>query len=451
MKVCEIVEATNGVLVSGDLQTDITGFIQDSRNIRAGDMYIPIIGERLDGHDFIAAAFDNGASAIITSKEVSYPSKIVIKVEDTVFALQQMAMYLRQHRNVKVVGITGSVGKTSTKDMVYSVLCKKYKTIKTLGNYNNEIGLPLTILRLQEEEVLVLEMGMNHLQEMSLLSKIAKPDIAVITNVGTAHIGELGSRKNILKAKLEIIDGMQEGATLIINGDNDMLANVSIPNLKTIKVGIDGKQLQYQGENVSLMDTGSVFTVVLDGKEYQVEVCIQGKHFVLNALLALAIGRELEISNEDCIAGIKEFELTKNRMDTITLKDNIIVIDGTYNASEDSMKSSLDVLANYQRRRIAVLADMLEMGSFSKELHMSVGKYVAKKHIDIFICVGTEAKYMYEAATQQGMKEVLYCNDNQEVIDCLSTLLKPQDVVLLKGSNGMHLKDVVTYLKENIS
>lgn len=452
MKVYEIVAATNGILQSGDENQDITGFIQDSRSVEKGDMYIPIIGERLNGHDFIQSAFNNGASAIITSEEVVYPDKIVIKVKDTTLALQQMAAYLREHRNVKVVGITGSVGKTSTKDMVYSVVSKKYKTIKTLGNYNNEIGLPLTILRMQDEEVLILEMGMNHLGEMSLLSKIAKPDIAAITNVGTAHIGELGSRENILKAKLEIVEGMKDGSTLIVNADNDMLETVDIKQLKMINVGIDSKRvLQYQAKDVALLESGSTFTIAIDGKINKVAVPIQGKHFVLNALIAIAIGQELNISIDDCLQGIKDFELTKNRMDLIVLKNNITLIDGTYNASEDSMKSSIDVLANYKQRRIAVLADMLEMGSFSKELHMSVGTYVASKGIDILICVGSDANYIVEGAKNKGMDTIIYCKNNQEVINCLEKLLITNDVVLLKGSNGMNLKDVVAHLKERVS
>ncbi len=202
MKVYEIVEATRGILVSGNKEDDICFFSQDSRQMTNGGMYIPLKGERFDGHDFIESAFQTGATAIITAKDVSYPDKIVIKVEDTYQALKDMAIYLRSHRPVKVVGVTGSVGKTSTRDMVYSVVKQKYKTLKTEGNYNNEIGLPLTILRYQDEEVMVLEMGMNHLNEMSRLSMIAHPDVACITNVGTAHIGELGSRENILKAKV---------------------------------------------------------------------------------------------------------------------------------------------------------------------------------------------------------------------------------------------------------
>ena len=430
MKIKEIVTATNGILLNGDENFEVVGFSQDSRNIKAGMMYIPIIGERFDGHDFIDSAFENGASAIITDRDVYKSDKIIIKVKDTLIALQDMARYLRKHRDVKVVGITGSVGKTSTRDMVYSVVKQGYRVLKTEGNYNNNIGLPLTILRLKYEEIMILEMGMNHLKEMEELSLIALPDISAITNVGTAHIGELGNRENILKAKLEIIAGMKDGSTLVINNDNDG---------------------DFKALNVVLKDDSSSFEIYYQDKKYQVVVPVPGKHFVLNALIAIAIGIKLNISIDKCIKGINEFQLTKKRMDVIELKDNITLIDGTYNASEDSMKSSLDVLATYSRRKIAVLADMLELGEFSEQLHRNVGKYVADKKIDILVAVGKEAKYIVAGARGLEMDNIYYCNDNEEVINYLRNNLCSNDVVLLKGSNGMKLKDVVTQLKEKFS
>lgn len=450
MKVSEIVIATGGKLISGDETMEITGFSQDSRQAEVGMMYIPIIGERYDGHDFIESAFTNGASAIITDRLIEDDKHVVILVDNTLKALQKMAHYLRKHRKVKVVGITGSVGKTSTRDMVYSVVKQQYKTLKTEGNYNNNIGLPLTILRLKDEEVMILEMGMNHLNEMEELSRIACPDISAITNVGTAHIGELGSRENILKAKLEIVAGMSDGSTLVINGDNDMLSTVRFDNFKVVKVGVDCAAV-FKAEKVILMDDHSEFTINYNGKVYQVVVPVPGNHFVLNALVAIAIGINLEIPMEKCIQGISQFELTKKRMDVIELKNNITLIDGTYNASEDSMKSSIDVLATYSRRKIAVLADMLELGEFSEQLHRSVGKYVAEKQIDVLVAVGREAKFMSDSAALSGMAEIYYCNNNQEVVNYLKNNLQNDDVVLLKGSNRMKLKDVVTKIEEKFS
>lgn len=440
MKVYEIVEATRGILVSGNKDDEINFFSQDSRQMTNGGMYIPLKGERFDGHNFIESAFQIGAQAIISEKDVNYEDKIVIKVKDTHQALKDMASYLRNHRPVKVVGITGSVGKTSTRDMVYSVVKQKYKSLKTEGNYNNEIGLPLTILRYHDEEVLVLEMGMNHLQEMSRLSMIARPDIACITNVGTAHIGELGSRENILKAKLEIIDGMKEGSTLIINQDNDMLQTVELPHFNVVRVGKD-KEASIQASHIVLEETKSSFEVEYQGKKEIIEVPVQGEHNISNALIAIAVGIELNISLEDIKKGIQEFKLTKNRMDILE-KNHKTVIDGTYNASVDSMKSSIDVLANYKKRKVAILADMLELGDYSQQLHEEVGSYVASKGIDILVCVGKEAKYIYQKA-RESMKDVYYFESNQEVIDRLDELLKEDDVILVKGSHSMNLKEVV--------
>ena len=424
MKVYEIVEATRGILVSGNKDDEINFFSQDSRQMTNGGMYIPLKGERFDGHNFIESAFQTGAQAIISEKNVNYEDKIVIKVKDTHQALKDMASYLRNHRPVKVVGVTGSVGKTSTRDMVYSVVKQKYKTLKTEGNYNNEIGLPLTILRYHDEEVLVLEMGMNHLQEMSRLSMIARPDIACITNVGTAHIGELGSRENILKAKLEIINGMKEGSTLIINQDNDMLQTVELPHLNVVRVG-KGKEASIQASHIVLEETKSSFEVEYQGKKEIIEVPVQGEHNISNALIAIAVGIELNISLED-----------------INEKNHKTVIDGTYNASVDSMKSSIDVLANYKKRKVAILADMLELGDYSQQLHEEVGSYVASKGIDILVCVGKEAKYIYQKA-RESMKDVYYFESNQEVIARLDELLKEDDVILVKGSHSMNLKEVV--------
>lgn len=440
MKVYEIVEATRGILVSGNKDDEINFFSQDSRQMTNGGMYIPLKGERFDGHNFIESAFQTGAQAIISEKDVNYEDKIVIKVKDTHQALKDMASYLRNHRPVKVVGVTGSVGKTSTRDMVYSVVKQKYKTLKTEGNYNNEIGLPLTILRYHDEEVLVLEMGMNHLQEMSRLSMIARPDIACITNVGTAHIGELGSRENILKAKLEIINGMKEGSTLIINQDNDMLQTVELPHLNVVRVG-KGKEASIQASHIVLEETKSSFEVEYQGKKEIIEVPVQGEHNISNALIAIAVGIELNISLEDIKKGIQEFKLTKNRMDILE-KNHKTVIDGTYNASVDSMKSSIDVLANYKKRKVAILSDMLELGDYSQQLHEEVGSYVASKGIDILVCVGKEAKYIYQKA-RESMKDVYYFESNQEVIARLDELLKEDDVILVKGSHSMNLKEVV--------
>ncbi|MDD8048065.1 MAG: UDP-N-acetylmuramoyl-tripeptide--D-alanyl-D-alanine ligase [Thomasclavelia sp.] len=443
MLVKDVLEATGGKLLSGDINDNIEEFTQDSRKVTKESMYIPLKGDRFDGHDFIDSAFKEGAKATITSKDIEYQDKIVIKVDDTHQALIDMASYIRNNNDFKVVGVTGSVGKTSTRDLVYSVIKQQYTCYKTEGNYNNNIGLPLTLLRYKGEEVVVLEMGMNHLGELDVLSKIAKPDIAVITNVGTAHIGELGSRENILKAKLEITNGMDHG-TLIINGDNDLLSTVSLDNLEVLKVGTNSN-CDFHAVNIVSDTSGSHFDVGNDYLKENFYIPIMGEHFIINALLGIGVGVKLGIDSSLIVKGIKEFSLTKNRMDIIKLSHDITIIDGSYNASEDSMKSSIDVLAKYKGRKIAVLADMLELGDFSKELHSNVGKYVAKKDIDILVCIGEEAKYIAKSALKE-MYDVYHFDTNKEALSFLLEEIEAKDTILVKGSNSMNLKEIVKSL-----
>ena len=443
MKVTEILKATNGTLISGDIDDEIKGFCQDSRQVQAGDMYIPLIGENNDGHKFIEGAFKAGAKAILTSQKGNYPEdKIVIEVEDTLLALQQMAAYIRDHNDFKVVAITGSVGKTSTKDLIASVVSKKYRVLKTIGNYNSDIGLPLMMLRYQGEEVMVLEMGMNNLGEIHTLSKIAKPDIAVINNVGTAHIGNLGSRENILKAKLEIRDGMKKDGILIVNNDNDLLHEYAL-NHSVLTFGID-QPSTYQGHDVVSIPHMSTFTY----QNEKIAIHVPGSHFVLNALAALAVGDQLGIELPLIKEGIESFELTKKRMDFYDLKDDQILIDGTYNANLDSMLSSLEVLSKYKSRKVAILADMLELGEFSEALHRQVGKAVSDLGIDVLICIGKEARYIQDSASNNGLKEVYYYKTNEKAIEKLDQILKPHDIILVKGSQGMHLVEITQYLLE---
>lgn len=345
MLISEIIEATNGKLLNGHLDDQVNGFTQDTRVIQPGNLYIPLVGIK-DGHDYISQAFENGATATLTSHPIEDDVHNVILVEDTMKALGDLARYVRVHSNAKVVGITGSAGKTSTKDMIASVISQQYTTLKTQGNYNNNIGLPLTILRYNGEEVMVIEMGMNHLEEIDYLTKIALPDIAAITNIGTAHIGELGSRENILQAKMEIIHGMNHG-TLVVNNDNDLLSTVHPEGISLKTIGIES-EADLKATDIILNEDMSSFRVKVDGQDYDVRVYVPGVHFIFNALIAIQVGLLLDIPMEKCIKGIETFELTKNRNDILTLERHIRVIDGTYNANLDSMKSSIDVLSAMQ-------------------------------------------------------------------------------------------------------
>jgi len=450
MQVKEIVKVVHGELLQGSEETKITSFSNDTRTLEKGALYIPIIGEVFDGHTFINNAYEKGAIATFSSnRKDNYPQDlIVIYVEDTLKALQDLAHYKRINQQVKVVGITGSVGKTSTKDMIASVVSTKYKTLKTIGNYNNDIGLPLTILRLQEEEVMVLEMGMNALNEIALLSQIARPDIAVITNIGSSHIGNLGSRENILKAKLEIIDGINQDGQLIVNGDNDLLRKYYQEKPQTsyqvICYGYQNSN-EIMATNLDIQETRSSF----DYKQTRFTVNVAGAHFVSNALASIAVGEALNIALEDIKKGIETFELTKNRSDILELNKGITIIDGTYNANADSMKASLDVLSNYKdRRKIAVLADMLELGEYTVSLHEEVGKHAFKKDIDMLIAIGELSKSIIKGAN--GLKHCYWFMNKEEAFRFLMEIIDYNDVILLKGSNAMKLKEVVSKLKEEI-
>lgn len=444
MKLYEIAKAAKGEVLCGQ-DIEITQFSNDTRTIEPGALYVPIIGEVFDGHTFIKQAFEKGAVASLTSRREIVEGGAMIYVEDTIKALQDIAKYCRKKSGAAVIGVTGSVGKTSTKDMIASVVNAKYKTLKTIGNYNNHIGLPLTILRHTDEKAMVLEMGMDHLREIAVLTDIAKPNIGVITNVGTAHIGYLGSRENILKAKLEITEGLDENGVLIINNDNDMLhhfyetVNDTPYQIKTFGLYSD---CDVKATNVELKENGSSF----DYAGVHFEVPVPGEHFVLNALSAIAVGECLNIDLALVKEAISNFTLTKNRMDMLELKDNVLVIDGTYNASLDSMKSSLAVLGRYERRKIAILADILELGEYSSELHIKTGEAVDENKIDVLICVGEESKKIIEGA--KNTKDKHWFKTNEEVFDYLKSILKENDVVLFKGSNGMHLKEIIEKLKE---
>lgn len=454
MTVKDLLKVTKGKLLVGKEQEIVTNFCRDSREVKLGDVYLGIKGETSNGSIYYEQAFQKGAKgAILQDVQVeeekiqTYQDKFIILVEDTVEAMQKIAEYKRSLYPIPVVAITGSVGKTSTKDMVASVMREKFYTLKTEGNYNNHIGVPLTIFRLKDEEAVVIEMGMNHLGEISTLTKIVKPTVAVITNVGTAHIGNLGSRENILKAKLEILEGLSKDGYVVINNDNDLLHKWYLENKENyhiITYGIENES-DYMAEDIILKENGSSYR--LKGTNQNIEVPVGGNHFVQNSLCAIAVGSIYKIPLEKMMMGVKKFELTKKRMDIITLKSDITIINDCYNANYDSMKAALEYLGKIQnKRKIAVLGDMLELGNYAKELHEKVGKEVSKNDIDILITVGKEAKYISNVAKEEQM-EVIECNSNQEAIEELNKIKKQNDCILLKASNGMHFDEILEKIR----
>ena len=461
LKIQDILECTEGKLIIGNEQTECANFQRDTRVIKKGDVFIAIKGQNFDGNLLWEEAFNNGAETVIINK-IEIPEKLIekykeqnksiIQVEDTRIALKQIAKAKRNlYKDLIVIGVTGSVGKTSTKDIIANVLSKKYKTLKTEGNSNNDIGLPFTILRLRDEEVAVIEMGMNHLGEIEELTKIAKPTISVITNVGTSHIGNLGSRENILKAKLEIIEGMEK-PVLVVNNDNDLLHKWYEENKEKIEIhtfGIENKS-ECIAENIKKDENSSKFSCDLDEEKIDLTVPVGGDVFILNSLCASLVGDLAGLSKEQIQEGISTFELTKKRMEIIQLKNGATIINDSYNASFESMKASIDYLANTNaKRKIAVLGDMFELGEFSEELHRKVGQEVAKNKIDILFIIGENAKFIAEEAEKNGIgkEKIYYAANKDDLINTLEKEIKQGDNVLFKASNGMRLFDVVEKIK----
>ena len=453
ISVDKIVELAEGTVLSRGIASTIKSFCSDTRTIKKNDLFISLKSETNDGIKYITEAFEKGAIGCITEYNIpdevirNNNDKLIIKVKDIIKAIQEIAKYKRSLFNIPVVAVTGSVGKTSTKDMIANVTSQKYNVNKTQGNFNNHIGVPLTILSWDENtEAAVVEMGMNHRGEISALTNIAKPTLATITNVGTAHIGNLGSRENILKAKLEIMEGLPDNGKIIINNDNDLLNNCDTKQHKRITYGIRNES-DFKAKDIILNESCSKFKININNKEYTVEVPVAGEHFIYNSLCAIAIGRELNIDMDEIIKGIKNFELTAKRNEIIEI-NNIKIINDYYNASYDSMKASIEVLARVEsKRKIAILGDMLELGEFSQELHRKVGKEVEKNKIDILITVGCLAKDIADEAKKQGTKEVFSFNTNTECINNLKEIIRAGDAVLLKASNRMNFGEISEFIK----
>lgn len=451
MKISEILLSTKGLLLNGNEDDLVESFSIDSRNINNNDFFIAIKGEKFDGNDFIFDVLNKGCKGVIFDKNIDidfkkYKDKIFIKVNNSIKALQDMARYKRSLYDIPVVAITGSVGKTSTKDIIASVMSEKYNVLKTEGNHNNHIGLPLTLLKLKDHNAMCIEMGMNHFNEISLLTNILKPTIAVITNIGTAHIGNLGSRENILKAKLEILEGLKENGNIIINNDNDLLHKWYIDNkakYNIITYGIENES-KYQAKNIINEIENSTFDI--NNVTKNIFVPVPGNHFIYNSLCAFAVGKILNISNEMIKEGIKKFELSKNRIENIDLPNDIRLISDCYNANYDSMKAAIELLSKYKERKIAVLGDMLELGKYSEEIHSNIGKLI-NDNIDILICSGEMSKYIYNNSKTN---KKYYCNNNKEVEELLKDIILPKDTILFKASNSMNFTEIVNNIKNHL-
>lgn len=426
-----------------NLEGKFQGVTTDTRKITPGSLFIALSGENFDGHDFAAKALENGAAAVMVEKDCGLGDRQIL-VENTRYALLDLAGYYRSLFNIPVVGITGSVGKTTTKEMIYAVLSSKYNTLKNEGNLNNEIGVPLTLFRLEpEHEAAVIEMGMSGFGEISRMTNAVKPDAAVISNIGVSHIEKLGSREGILKAKLEIMEGMAQDAPVIINGDNDLLPGADYGTHPVTLYGIDDDNCAFKALDITSTDVETAFTC--DFGDEPVRVCLPftGRHNIYNALAAVAAGTKFGIPAAEGLEALKNYKTTGMRQ-KIVKNFGMTFIEDCYNASPDSQKAAMSVLGSVNcKRRIAVVGDMLELGDYSETGHRLVGKYAAENKVDVLFTYGERAKDSAACGREMGIPLVKSYTDKGELIYDLAELLREGDAVLYKASRGMKLEEVI--------
>ncbi len=437
-----------GSLVGEDREFDRISL--DSRDVDESTLFVAVRGERFDAHDFIGSVAEKNASGAVVERRAvtENPGMPVIIVNDTRKALLDIARNYRLLLGVKVIGLTGSVGKTTTKEMTYCVVSKTLNAIKTQGNLNNEIGLPKTVFTLDESHNgAVIEMGMSHFGEISALSKTALPDIGIITNIGVSHIENLGSRDGILKAKLEILDGMKKGSTLILNMDNDKLCDVSLPDYRILGFGIDNAKAEVRATDIKQTQDSTSFTVEFFGKAQAVTLPTVGLHNVYDALAAFCVGLELETEPSVIADALSEYTPSGMRQ-RIKKADGITVIEDCYNASPDSQKAAINALVSLSgKRKIAVLGDMLELGDYSETAHRQIGKYAAEKKLDAVFTYGEMSRLIAEEASKGNVKSFAF-TDKTELFKALNAYLEKDDVVLFKASRGMKLEEIIEMLYE---
>ncbi|WP_352400915.1 UDP-N-acetylmuramoyl-tripeptide--D-alanyl-D-alanine ligase [Anaerotignum sp.] len=451
MTIGEIIRATGAQVIAVDgleevLDRTISHITQDSREVTSNSLFLAIQGERLDGHEFIGDCFAKGVAACLSSQViVPKNGSVLLLVPDVKKALLKLAAHYRNKFKIPFIGITGSVGKTTTKDMVASVLGQKYDVLWTQGNYNNDIGVPLTLFRLEDHHQLaVIEMGMNHFGEIHALAEVVRPQLGLISNIGVAHIEYLGSREGIMQAKCEMFDFMPEDGVAVLNADNDMLITLEgrLPQ-KLRWFGVENKKDVYADHLELLGMEKTKCSVHTPLGSFDTVIPIPGEHMVLNALSAVAVGLEMGLSLEEMKAGIENFVPTKNRMNVMKLDNGMTILNDVYNANPVSMKASLDILSNAQGRKVAILGFMGELGEFAPKMHEEVGAYAAEKDIDLLFCVGKLSDKMVQGAKDGGLKEV-YRFDNQEEFwnDGLA-MLKKGDAILVKASRSMAFEKTV--------
>lgn len=435
--------AACGGVYTGDaalLAAPVQDVCIDSRRATPGALYVPIIGQVHDGHAFIDGARRGGALCTLTDRPL--PEGPYIRVPDTLEALQKLAAFYRCRFDIPVIGVTGSVGKTSTKEMLAAVLSSRFRTFKTPGNLNNQTGVPLTLFRLEpEHELAIIEMGTNHPGEIRRLSAMAQPTICLITNVGVAHIEFFGTRENIFRGKAEMLEHMRPGGAVIVNGDDDML--VRLPG--AVRFGFQEHNDVRACDVEDLGLSGSAFTVCAGGERARMQVRAPGRHMIGNALAAVAAGLALGMPLEELREGVERFSPAAGRMQ-VRRGAHFTVLDDTYNANPTSVMAAIDVLERAPGRRVCVLGDMLELGAQTEEFHEVVGMYAALHGVDLIVCVGTNAEQTFLGAHALAPQRARYFETQETLLSILPLLLRDGDTILVKGSRGMHLEQTVEAL-----
>lgn len=448
VKLSEIAAACGGTLIGAENDPVITGFATDSREAGAGILFVPIQGERADGHDYISAAFENGCPAAFSERD-PVPGGAVIQVTDCRAALQKTAAWYRSRFSCPIVGITGSVGKTTLKEMVAQALSAGFKVHKTAGNRNSQLGVPVTVCGMEKNHTAaVIEMGISMPGEMSRISTVVKPTCAVISNIGVSHIEYLKTRENIMAEKAHIADHLPQDGVLFVNGNDDLLPTLkNTANCKVITYGLS-PQCDWRASALNEADKGTFFTCTSPGGDrIELFVPAAGAHNVQNALAAMAVAQHLGIPAENAARALAAYKSPAMRQQ-IAEVGGLTVIDDSYNASPDSMRSALNVLETRRTagKRVAVLADMLELGSFAEEGHRSVGQYAKQHGVNLLVAVGQLAAHI-AAGFGDGARHVA---TNEEAIRLLKEQLSPGDAVLVKGSRGMHTEEIVQAIKESL-
>ena len=445
----EILESTKGTLIKG--AEDFNGFKSlstDTRKIEKDSIFVALKGENFNANKFINDALKKEAIVAIIDEDKYLDKDLkgtIIKVEDTKLALLNLAKKYREKLGIKVIGVTGSTGKTSTKDVVAALLSEKYKVFKTKGNFNNEIGLPVMIFSMDKSyDIAILEMGMSNLLEIHRLADASRPDIALITNVGISHIENLKTRENILKAKMEITDFFNEENVLIINNDNDMLKTVKNRDYKIIRTSIEDK-CDISAKDIKLTESDSTFNIEFNSTIKEFKLPLPGKHNIENCLLGIGAALELGVSIEEMERGLKNLEATSMRLEVIKNNDLTLVND-CYNASPDSIKSSIETLKNIDgKRKVAILGTMRELGDHSFDAHKEVGSFAKENGIDLMLVTGEYSKGYIDGF--EGKNSINY-KTKEELINDLSNKLRKEDVVLVKASRGMKFEDISNKILE---